>query len=653
MTVSLQVLLVEDSENDALLLVETLREGGFAPRYLRVETEAAYRTALTEQTWDVIIADYVLPRFSGIAAIRIVREIGIDIPIIMVSGKAGEETAVEAMRAGAHDYLLKGNLARLVPAIQRELQEAQTRRERRQAEEALSEALSRAQQYLDVAGVMMLALDRDGRVTLINRKGLEILGCAEEEIIGKVWSDHFVPAGVREEVWGNFRQLIAGQLAAVEYFENPVVNCNGEERLLAFHNTVLRDEDGQIIGTLSSGEDITERKQAEEALRESEALFRSLAENANAIIGIIQGGKFAYVNPFFSQLSGYSRDELLAMNISQIVAPAWRALVLKRMRSRITGDRSFPSRYDIAILDKDGREHWLDFSAARTEYHGKPTIVGIAYEITERKQAEEERGRLLNEVQRRVAELDATLNAVADGLIIFSPAGEILLDNAAAQRLLDGVLISAEYSEARPEWLSLFAHTPAGKRLTTDNAPGARAARGETVIGEVLVFPHKDGTETWASVTAAPIRQRGDAIIGVVSTYTDITQLHNLQEQQKVFVHMVSHDLRAPLTAIQGHAQLLLEALQAEHLDAEKLFSTEAILRSAQRMNVMIQDLVDAARLEGKQLELKKQAVALSPYLTDLLERSEMVFTVERIQVEIPPDSRRSTPITTVWNASL
>lgn len=143
MAMPLRVLIVEDSEDDALLLVEALREGGFTPSYRRVETEAVYRAALADEYWDVIIADFILPHFSGIAAIRIARESGIDLPVIMVSGKAGEETAVEAMRAGAQDYLLKGHLARLVPAITRELQEVRVRRERQAAEEALRESEAR------------------------------------------------------------------------------------------------------------------------------------------------------------------------------------------------------------------------------------------------------------------------------------------------------------------------------------------------------------------------------------------------------------------------------------------------------------------------------------------------------------------------------
>ncbi|MHB9130227.1 MAG: PAS domain-containing sensor histidine kinase [Armatimonadota bacterium] len=514
--------------------------------------------------------------------------------------------------------------------------------------------------------------------------------------------------------------------------------------------------------------DITERKMTEESLRESEALFRSLAETANAIIGIIQGTKFVYVNSYFSHLSGYSREELLAIDISQIIAPASRAMVLQRAQLRLAGDTSLPSRYEFAILTKDGQNRWLDFSATRVEYHDKPAIVGIAYDITERRQAEQERERLLNEVQRRVAELDAifdaivdptaafdangmliranpamvltighdptgmthaeiarvlsmrrpdgtlleeletpiiralrgepvvgerllitdidnhvmivlisaapllekerpwgvvsiwhdiskreraleevqrrvaeldaTLNAVADGLIIYTPTGELLLDNPAARRLLDGILIEEEYSGTLPQWLSLHAHTPDGKQISPENAPDVRAARGETVTGEVLLFRHKDGTETYVAVTAAPILQRDDTVLGVVSTYSDITQLRALQARQEDMLRTISHDLRSPLTIIKGHVDLLAGTLPATCPDEQSLFSVSAIQRSVQRMTAMIEDLVDAARLEGGQFELKCELVALARYLTEFLQRNAQNMDVERFHVNVPAD---------------
>lgn len=134
---SLRLLLVEDSEDDALHLLRALRKGGYAPLAERVETPEDMTAALQRGQWDIIISDYVLPRFSGLAALAILRQSGLDLPFIVVSGKIGEEVAVGAMKAGAHDYILKSSLARLAPAVERELRDAEVRRERKRAEEAL------------------------------------------------------------------------------------------------------------------------------------------------------------------------------------------------------------------------------------------------------------------------------------------------------------------------------------------------------------------------------------------------------------------------------------------------------------------------------------------------------------------------------------
>jgi signal transduction histidine kinase/DNA-binding NarL/FixJ family response regulator len=133
----LQVLIVEDSENDALLLELELQRAGYETVCHRVDTAAAMTAALDRQRWDLVIADYVMPLFNGLAALALVREKGLDLPFIIVSGHITEDTAVAAMKAGAHDYVMKDKLARLGPAVERELREAEVRRQRRRTEETL------------------------------------------------------------------------------------------------------------------------------------------------------------------------------------------------------------------------------------------------------------------------------------------------------------------------------------------------------------------------------------------------------------------------------------------------------------------------------------------------------------------------------------
>ena len=144
--------------------------------------------------------------------------------------------------------------------------------ERKQAEKAMIAERDRSQKYLDVAGVMFVGLDKDQKVVLINRKGCDVLGYAEDDIVGKNWFDHFLPQENIPEVKGVFDQIISGNLEPVEYFENPILTQDGSEKLMAWHNSVLRDESGHIIGLLSSGEDITDKKNLEAQLQQSQKI---------------------------------------------------------------------------------------------------------------------------------------------------------------------------------------------------------------------------------------------------------------------------------------------------------------------------------------------------------------------------------------------
>ena len=147
---ALRVLIVEDSEDDALLLVRLLRKGGYDPEHQRVDTAEAMAEALGSSAWDLVISDYSMPAFDGLKAFKLMRKHGADLPFIIVSGVIGEDVAVQAMKAGVHDYLLKDNLKRLLPAVERELREAGERRKRKEAERALDASVKEIRQQDEV-----------------------------------------------------------------------------------------------------------------------------------------------------------------------------------------------------------------------------------------------------------------------------------------------------------------------------------------------------------------------------------------------------------------------------------------------------------------------------------------------------------------------
>ena len=172
---------------------------------------------------------------------------------------------------------------------------------------------------------MIVALDVAGRVVVINRKGCEILGYEEKDIIGKDWFVNFVPERVRQQVREVFREVITGERESVEHFENSVLTKQGEERIVEWHNTELRDEDGRISGTLSSGADVTARKRAEEALREREARMATILETAvDGIITIDERGTIESANQAVERLFGYRADELVGRNVKVLMPSPYR-----------------------------------------------------------------------------------------------------------------------------------------------------------------------------------------------------------------------------------------------------------------------------------------------------------------------------------------
>lgn len=281
MSTRLQVLIVEDSEDDAVLVVRELRRSGYDPTFERVDTPEAMVRALQRQGWDIVIADYSMPRFDGLAALALVQETGLDIPFIIVSGNIGEDVAVAAMRAGAQDYLMKDNLARLGAAVRRELQEAATRGVRRRVERSLQESQERYRTLVDTSPDAIVLADLEGMLLVANQQAARLYGVdRSQELIGVTIPSLMVPED-RERAVSDMKRFASGESGRnIEY---SLLQKGGAKIPVALNVSVLRDAAQNPTAMIGVMRDITQQKEAEEELTRRNKELITLYEAARAI----------------------------------------------------------------------------------------------------------------------------------------------------------------------------------------------------------------------------------------------------------------------------------------------------------------------------------------------------------------------------------
>ena len=356
---------------------------------------------------------------------------------------------------------------------------------------------------------------------------------------------------------------------------------------------------------------LAQSRQRSEILVESEEKFRLLAENANAVIGIIQGKNFVYVNPYLEQASGYSRDELLEIDIAKMLHPDYRQMVMERAAKRQMGE-DVESKYQFIMITKSGQQRWMDFCAARIMYRGKPAIVGIALDITEAKQAEnalresEEKFRMLAE------NAGAIIGIMQDEKIIYANPYSQRASGYSLDELLEidvKKLIHPDYQQAMLE-------------------RAQRRQLGEPIESHYeFVMVTKNGESRWLDFSPILITYHGKPAI--VAIAIDITerkwaeanlvsikeQLENKNKELETIIGIVSHDLRAPLVNVKGFAgeiskdiSLVHKRLQQEPSgentlkDLAPIFdnltqSVHFITSSAEAMDNLAASLVSVARV--------------------------------------------------------
>ncbi len=559
MPTPLKVLIVNDSENEALLLSLELKRGGFEVNYRRVDTKRDMIRALKSETWDLVISDYMMQNFSGLDALKVLKWQGFDLPFILISDKVGEEIAVEAMKAGANNYILKNKLSRLVPAVQRELQKVESRREQRQVETALKdseekyrlilaeEELSRA--ILDQAEQAIIVCDEKG--VIIRASEVAKTFCGENPIL-KSFEDVFPLCLGQGMIAGEFSlaRILAGEVfrgLEVTYFKQ------GETGHMLLNAGPLISKKTGVMGCVVTLTDISQLKLAEESLRRSQENYRRLNKTANEGIWILDAeNNTFYTNPKLAEMLGYTTEEMVGMSFLHFM-PAESQINEEINLKRLRQGKS--RKHDIKFLRKDGRDLWAIISTSPIlddQGHFDGTL-GMVTDITERIRAEDavqellEEFRVANEEMKQQTEklelqkedlnrltqdlemkqdfLKAVLRQMPAGVVIAeAPTGRLVLGNEQMERILGFSLAPSTYllDYNRHQGHQVF-HGD-GRPYSPEEWPLVRSlVAGESVNNEEMFFFQAPEIQKTIIVNSAPIRNREGEIVAAVAVFRDIS----------------------------------------------------------------------------------------------------------------------------------
>jgi PAS domain S-box-containing protein len=385
---SLRVLMVEDSEDDVLLIIRELKKGGYNPSYERVENAVAMKKALEEKQWDVILCDYKLSIFNAPSAIAVLKEVKIDIPIIIVSGAIGEDMAVECMHSGARDYIMKDNLSRLCPAIAREVKEMVMRNKQMHTEDKLRSEERMFRVLAEHSSDITLLLNLEGIVIYINPAVERILGFKPEERIGASGFDLVHPDDIKL-LADAFNTLSRDTNSPVIQGEIHLRHKDGNWRTLeAMGSNLVNNNIVEAI--IVNYRDITGRKQMEQRLQESEKYFKEITENSSDIIIITdKNGDIKYGSRSVERFTGYKPEEIFGRSAFAFIHPddVERAMA-DYGKAILAVDSAIPNAF--RIVHKDGSERY--FEGLGKNLLDNPVVAGFIMnvrDVTERKQTEE------------------------------------------------------------------------------------------------------------------------------------------------------------------------------------------------------------------------------------------------------------------------
>ncbi len=545
-----RLLLLEDNDDDAALTERELRREGLDFTLRRVETERDFRQELHAFAPDLILADYSLPTYDGLSALALVRRERPDVPFLFVSGTIGEEVAIEALKHGATDYVLKQRLGRLVPSVQRALREAAEQAGRQAAELALRESEQHFRALVESTQDWVWEIDADGVYTYSGPQVSTLLGYTPAEILGRTPFD-LMPPSEAARVAALMMPLIAAR-QPIRGVENVNRHKDGHLVVMETNGVPCFDDDGIFLGYRGIDRDISARKQAEAALAETRLHLRAFFDFSPALNYIKDlDGHYLMVNRLFREKYGILAENTGHLTSNDIFPPEVAAARRERDDAVIAG--GLPVVSEEINAEPDGAHVYLAVRFPLRDAAGQTTALGVvATDITERKQAED---RLREQTQLLDRANDAIYTRTLDGLITFW--------NEGAERL---------YGWTRNEVL--------GRRLTELNLQemDAAAEASGTLLqhggwtGERTHLT-KSGTEVTVFLRLTVVKNEHGEPASVFAINTDITETKQFEarflqaqrlESLGALAGGIAHDLNNVLAPILMATDILKQRAQSE-----------------------------------------------------------------------------------------
>jgi PAS domain S-box-containing protein len=527
----LNVLLVEDNPADAELMTRELRRAGFNLRPQRIETEAEYLEKLSDGI-DIILSDYCLPNFSGARALKLLKERGLDIPFIIVSGTIGEETAVAAMRDGADDYLLKDRIARLGEAAKHALAQKQLRDERKAAEENLRKLMRRHELILNSTAEGIHGIDLEGDVTFENPKAIELLGWTGSDLIGRpahaaIHHSHADGTPYPIESCPIYASMRDGEIRRVT---NDVFwRKNGSSFRVDYVSAPIRDEKGKILGCIVTFRDNTEQFMAEQRLKLQEQQYRLLFQtNPNPMyVFDLTTLQILAANAAACARYGYGKDEFLTLTLKELRpsedVPALMQALATQSPTHFNGE--------FQHKRKDGSTIRVEIYSGGVIWDGVPARIVTAIDVTERKRAKEQ----LIASQKLTEDI---IDAIPVRVFWKDSSLVYLGCNAAFAR--DTGLTDPKEIIGKNDYE--LAWRDQAERYRDDDREVIETGRPKLLIEEPQTTP--EGKPITLLTTKIPLRNSSGEISGVIGAYMDITDRKKAEERLRAQAEIIdrAHD---------------------------------------------------------------------------------------------------------------